>query len=158
MKIGETPISEQERIDKNTIGIDDTLSGMPLQEVTMEKKEFPKPPLFSPPNDDDSSNKRVLGNTPNSKSNATPSDYNEQENMEIMRGGLNVGGSFKANNRNEANVKDPSQLGGSRYNAHKLKGKEADISQKHIGLGDLSKGDRIKIETSEKKIKVIKDV
>jgi hypothetical protein len=52
----------------------------------------------------------------------TPQNFNEQENMETLRGGLNMGSRKDDSNRNIAAVKDPSQLGGSRYKQHQLKG------------------------------------
>jgi hypothetical protein len=65
----------------------------------------------------------------------TPEDHNQQESMEMLRGGNNVGENFSTNNRNVTDVQDPSQLGGSRYQQHKLKGDKGDISQKSVGLG-----------------------
>lgn len=65
----------------------------------------------------------------------TPEEYNEQETMERLRGNLEQNHKDDSN-RNVNDVKDPSQLGGSRYAQHELKGEKGDISEKHVGLGN----------------------
>jgi len=121
MKIGEIPLDQQEKEDVNKIGIDDVYSP-PFSETELGKKESPQPSSFQQAGDD----KRAVGNT--------PSTFNEQENMETLRGGLNVKTNFETNNRNVTDTKDPSQLGGSRYEQSKTKGKKGDISEKNTGL------------------------
>jgi len=102
-RIGEIPEQEQDQQDLNKISLDQNLDGTDRVQPkkTEEKKED------------------------------TPKDYNEQENMEKLRGGNKVGENIETNNRNETQVKDPSQLGGSRYEQHKLKGDKGEIQEKH---------------------------
>ena len=77
--------------------------------------------------------------------------------MQLLRGGIQVTGqNSTAANRNEMNVKDPSQLGGSRYAQHALKGKEADISQKHNGLGPAKKGDKVEVQDNGDYVAIIR--
>ena len=62
------------------------------------------------------------------------------ENMETIRGGLNVIGKKDESNRNVNDVKDPSQLGGSRYTQHKLKSETAD---------NIKEGDEVALKESD---------
>ena len=82
-----------------------------MQQMQMVNQNVPQSAINNPmkPNVD----KREIKNT--------PSDFNEQENMEILRGGLNIAGRKDDSNRNINDVKDPSQLGGSRYAQHQTK-------------------------------------
>jgi hypothetical protein len=79
----------------------------------------------------------------------TPMNFDTQANMQLMRGQLNVAGKKDQSNRNIADVKDPTQLGGSRYAQHETKGDKGDISQKHVGLekadNDIKVGSKISI-------------
>lgn len=70
----------------------------------------------------------------------TPEVFNKEENMQNLRGNLNVAGKKDESNQNINDVKDPSQLGGSRYAAHDLKGEKGDISKKSSGLGPGQQG------------------
>jgi len=128
MKVGEIPPSHQAKLDAMKKGLDEIHMNGP-------------PPT---PN----SNPQQPPNTQ-----GPPDTFNEQENMENLRGGLKVGQRFDTSNRNHTQTKDPSQLGGSRYQQHALKGKEPDISQKHTGLGskktELQEGDEVDIRKAE---------
>lgn len=125
MRVGEISPTQQAAKDANKKGLDEIYGN--------SNTPIPKEQNLVPPN--------------------TPNSFNQQENMEMMRGGLKTGQRFDTSNRNEANVKDPSQLGGSRYAQHALKGKEADISEKHTGLGskkpELQEGDEIELRKAE---------
>jgi len=125
MKVGEIPPAQQQKEDMNKEGIDDPLTRE--GKVIKEKERIDE----QMPTDDSTEN--------------TPDDYNEQENMENLRGGLNAGPNFSTNNRNVTQVQDPSQLGGSRYQQHKLKGEEADIKEKHT----FQEGDEIDLKKFE---------
>jgi hypothetical protein len=83
-KVGEKPMTQQVSEDQNKIGIDDPLS----------KKEIDPFELY----------KAI---------NQTPEDYNSRNNMELLRGSLNVTGQKADFNRNIQDVKDPTKLGGS---------------------------------------------
>ena len=61
-----------------------------------------------------------------------PPSMDMQENMQNLRGGLNVTNKKDQSNRNIHDVKDPTQLGGSRYEQHKTKGEKGDISQSSL--------------------------
>ena len=58
------------------------------------------------------------------------SSNNMQENMEALRGGNNVMHKKDTSSRNIHDVKDPTQLGGSRYAQHETKGEKGDIQEK----------------------------
>jgi len=79
----------------------------------------------------------------------TPMNFDTQANMQLMRGQLNVAGKKDPSNRNINDVKDPTQLGGSRYAQHETKGDKGDISQQHVGVekadNSIKVGDKIKI-------------
>jgi len=126
MRIGEVSGSRQVEEDKNRIGLDDPLD--PKQTK-----------LTTNPLEDDISgqDKREAGNT--------PSDFNEQQTMEQMRGTQNVNGNFRP--QQDSTVKDPSQLGGSRYAQHKTKGEAGDIQEKHKPA--FQEGDEIDIKKIE---------
>jgi len=124
--VGEIPAAEQKSNDINKVGIDDPLYG---------KKQ-------------DTSG---LGGTPAlSAPQETPEDFDTQANMQKLRGSMNVTGKKDQSNRNVNDVKDPSQLGGSRYEQHQTKGDKGDVSQKHVGLENadnpIKDGDKIKVE------------
>lgn len=123
MRIGEIPAAQAAQDDKGKVGIDD-----PLNENAEEAVEGDTVP--------DNTEENQVVNTP--VVNKNPANKSalgtNQENMELLRGGNNVKENSGDNNRNESDVKDPSQLGGSRYQQHKTKGKESDISQKSSGL------------------------
>jgi len=125
MKVGEIPPAQQKKADMNKVGIDDPLSteGKVLKENERINDQFPE----------------------EQQKGSTPENFNEQENMESLRGGLNVGTNFATNNRNVTDTKDPSQLGGSRYQQHALKGKEAEIKEKHT----FQEGDEIDLKNFE---------
>lgn len=153
-RIGEKPIAQQNAEDALKVGIDDpiakdsitdpmeifrglTRGRYPLQTTPApavgminpnaqlnEETEIPKSAFTNPnkPNVD----KREVKNT--------PQNFNEQENMETLRGGLNIAGRKDDSNRNVNKVKDPSQLGGSRYTQHALKRSEtADMAIVKVG-------------------------
>jgi len=109
-KVGEIPTSEQLSKEINTIGIDD-----PLKKGTKFLPDIPK-------------NDELV------EDDGTPEDFDTQNNMQMLRGSLNVTGQKDQSNRNINDVKDPSQLGGSRYEQHKAKGDKGDLSQQHVGL------------------------
>lgn len=132
MKVGEITPEQQKSENSNK----DSLSNLSGESI-------------STPNGQSSPDKREAGNT--------PSDYNEQENMEQIRGGLNVGKNFSTNNRNVTQVKDPSQLGGSRYEQHKTKGDKGDIQEKHKHeVADLKNDDEIEYDRKAGIIRVKK--
>ncbi len=108
MKIGEVSDSRQKVDDLNKIGLDD-----PLAKATSKLDEQ----IDSIKGQD----KREASNT--------PSDFNEQENMETMRGGLDSNSQFRP--QNSEKVQDASQLGGSRYAQHETKGKAGEVQEKH---------------------------
>ena len=110
-KVGEVPASKQAAEDMNRISLDDPLNMDSIAE------QHP----YEEPESNDGDDKRERGNT--------PSDFNEQENMEAIRGGLKS--QAQDSGRNDSNVKDPSQLGGSRYAQHQTKGEENDLQEKH---------------------------
>lgn len=62
---------------------------------------------------------------------------NVSKTMEDIRGGLNVTDMKDESNRNVDKVKDPTQLGGSRYTQHELKGEEPEGRKKseHVKAG-----------------------
>ena len=60
---------------------------------------------------------------------------NMQNQMQQLRGQAVVTGQKDQSSRNINDVKDPTQLGGSRYTQHETKGKQGDLSQKSVGLG-----------------------
>lgn len=62
-------------------------------------------------------------------------EQNMQNQMQQLRGQAVVTGQKDQSNRNINDVKDPSQLGGSRYASHQTKGKSGDLSEKSTGLG-----------------------
>ena len=153
-RVGEKPLSQQNAEDMLKQGIDDPIAkktkdpfeifqGLnrgryPAQTIQNssqnqqiqidENTGIPKSAFTNPnkPNID----KREVKNT--------PKNFNEQENMETLRGGLNIAGRKDESNRNVNDVKDPSQLGGSRYMQHHLKRSEtADM---------ISVGDEIKVK------------
>jgi hypothetical protein len=64
---------------------------------------------------------------------------NMQNEMQRLRGSTNVTQQKDDSNRNVTDVKDPSQLGGSRAASHELKGEKGEISQKSSGLGGKNK-------------------
>ena len=116
--VGEIPATQQTADDLNKIGIDDPLSN-----------DIPNPPDIT-------------------KEDGTPSEFDTQANMQLLRGSNNVTGKQDDSHRNINDVKDPSQLGGSRYEQHNLKGDKGDQSQKHVGLESQSvirKGDSIEL-------------
>jgi hypothetical protein len=59
---------------------------------------------------------------------------NMQNQMQQLRGQAVVTGQKDQSSRNINDVKDPSQLGGSRYAQHETHGKQGDLSQKSSGL------------------------
>ncbi len=103
--VGEIPSTQQVAEDINKIGIDDPLSD-----------DVPNPPAMNEPEEE------------------TPEDFDTQANMQLLRGSGDVGGKQDDSSRNVNDVKDPSQLGGSRYEQHELKGDKGELSQKHVGL------------------------
>lgn len=104
--VGEMPIEQQMSKDANTIGIDDPLKA---------GNKF-KPDIIE------------------DEQNQTEEGFDTQANMQMMRGQLNMATQMDKSNRNINDVQDPSQLGGSRYAQHELKGEKGDISEKHKGL------------------------
>jgi len=108
MKIGEISESRQKTDDLNKVGLDDPLSGKKIDPIQKEN------PILG-------QDKRERGNT--------PSSFNEQETMEAMRGGNETNAKFRP--QNSTKVKDPSQLGGSRYAQHETKGEAGAIQEKH---------------------------
>jgi len=118
--VGEIPATQQVSDDLNKIGIDDPLSN----KITPTPKEMPQ-------------------------EEGTPNEFDAQENMQLLRGSGNVAGKQDDSSRNINDVKDPTQLGGSRYEQHKLKGDKGDLSQKHVGLENadkpIKKGDTIEL-------------
>jgi len=118
--VGEIPAAQQQSDDINKVGIDDPLA----------KGEKAEPEVL--PEDDEINTLE--------KSSDTPEDYNEQNNMQILRGQINVAQGKGDNNRNTGDVKDASQLGGSRYAQHETKGDKGEISEKHSGLGGKTNG------------------
>ena len=117
---GEIPAAKQEASDVNKIGLDDPIS-----------KGFKLPPDV-PPNDEDA------------PQDGTPGDFDTQANMQLLRGQADVNGKQDTSNGDVNAVKDPSQLGGSRYAQHQLKGDKGDLSQKHVGLENAD--DSIKVD------------
>lgn len=123
--VGEIPKKQQEAEDANKVGLDDPISGgrMPADTDLMEQEEQP--------------------------SDNTPEDFDTQANMQLLRGQMNVTGKQDTSNGDISAVKDPSQLGGSRYAQHKLKGDKGDISQKHVGLegadNSIKEGDTVEV-------------
>ncbi|MDD3106297.1 MAG: hypothetical protein PHP65_00630 [Bacilli bacterium] len=102
--VGEIPIEQQMSRDTNTIGIDD-----PLKVGLKYRPDIPAEEMQQ-------------------------QGFDTQANMQLMRGQLNMATQMDKSNRNINDVQDPSQLGGSRYAQHELKGEKGDISQKHTGL------------------------
>jgi hypothetical protein len=135
MKVGEKPEAQQFSDDQNKIGIDD-----PMHKVTA----LPTKPTIENVNED-------------MVKKGTPDNYNEQDNMQKLRGQLNQNGNFNAVNQNKEDVKDPSQLGGSRYQQHKTKGEEFNLNEKSSNplkrpkkeVADLKIGDSVKFENGE---------
>ena len=121
--VGEIPAAQQEAEDANKIGIDDPIAS-----------GYKMPP--DKPHEEESEE--------------TPEDFDTQANMQLLRGQMNVNGKRDTSNGKIDAVKDPSQLGGSRYAQHQTKGEKGDISQKHVGLENASnsikKGDKIEIQ------------
>jgi len=119
--IGEIPASQQVADDINKVGLDDPLSA-----------ETPNPP-------------DIL-----EKEKSEESGFDMQENMQLLRGSGDVAGKQDDSSRNIDDVQDASQLGGSRYEQHKLKGDKGDQSQKHVGLENadapIKKGDTVEIQ------------
>ena len=62
-----------------------------------------------------------------------------------MRGGNETNSKFRP--QNSTKVKDPSQLGGSRYAQHETKGKAGDIQEKHKPA--FQEGDEIDLKNLE---------
>jgi len=112
--VGEKPKTQQVAEDLNRIGIDDPLDGKYSPEEVAPDKQ-----------------------TPNT---GVPQEQNMQNDMQILRGQINVTDKKDDSNRNINDVKDPSQLGGSRYAAHKTKGDKGDMSEQHTGLGGKTNG------------------
>lgn len=77
----------------------------------------------------------IQNNQDNAKETAPEKSNDMQNQMQLLRGSTNVVGQKDQSNRNVNDVKDPTQLGGSRYAQHETKGDKGDISQKHNGLG-----------------------
>lgn len=123
--VGEIPISEQETEDINKISVDAPLSADNKTKYDKINSE--------------------------SKSNEEPQemDGDLQDKMQTLRGRNNMNAAGEQG-RNQNDVKDPSQLGGSRYEQHKLKGDKGDLSQKHVGLENanapIKKGDKIELQ------------
>ena len=63
-----------------------------------------------------------------------PKETNMQDEMQRLRGSVNVTNQKDQSNRNINEVKDPTQMGGSRYENHKLKGEKSSLGQKSYGL------------------------
>lgn len=124
MKIGEISASRQAVDDLNKIGLDDPIGGNRI--IPQDNNQV-----------SEAIDKRERGNT--------PSNFNEQENMEMMRGGLNSNSKFRT--QNTTKVKDPSQLGGSRYAQHQTKGSAGDIQEKHKPA--FQEGDEIELKNLE---------
>jgi len=103
--VGEKPLTRQKNEDANKIGIDDPLDNTLKFDKEVVREEAQE---LSP-------------------------DINIQNTMQSLRGQANMDHAGE-NRRNEEDVKDPSQLGGSRYAQHKTKGDKGDLSQKHTGL------------------------
>jgi len=124
--VGEIPATQQESEDANKIGLDDTLEGKPM------------------PADTD------LQAQEGEQSAETPGDFDTQANMQLLRGQMDVTGKENTSNGATDAVKDPSQLGGSRYAQHSLKGDKGDVSQKHVGLegadDSIKTGDAVEIQ------------
>lgn len=135
MKVGETPEAQVAVDDQNKIGIDDPITN---------KAALPNKPTLENVNEQ-------------MQKSGTPNGYNEQDNMQKLRGQLNQNGNFTAANQNKENVKDPSQLGGSRYQQHKTKGEEFEINEKSSNnlkrpkkeTADLQVGDEVSFENGE---------
>ena len=150
-RIGEKPIAQQDSEDALKVGIDDPIAkDVPTDPMEIFKgmtrgrypMQAPVPGMMDPNaqlNEETGIPKSAFTN-PN-KPNVdkrevknTPKNFNEQENMETLRGGLNIAGRKDDSNRNVNKVKDPSQLGGSRYTQHALKRSEtADMAIVKVG-------------------------
>ena len=109
-KVGEIPAEQQKKEDVDKKGLDDPIDPTASKPHPMEQTQQLE-----------GKDKREAGNT--------PSNFNEQETMEAMRGGNDVNPNFKK--KQDAMVKDPSQLGGSRYAQHQTKGEAGAIQEKH---------------------------
>ena len=121
---GEIPAGRQEAEDANKIGVDDTLEGKSM------------PPDV--PNDEKEA------------SDGTPEEFDTQANMQLLRGQNDIAGKQDTSNGDISATKDPSQLGGSRYAQHNLKGDKGEISQKHVGLENadapIKVGDSVEVQ------------
>lgn len=107
--VGEIPQTQQQSNDLNKIGLDDPLD---------------KDSKYEPD---------IVDGKPAEENKMD--GFDTQQNMQLLRGSGNVVNQKDDSNRNINDVKDPSQLGGSRYEQHKLQGDKGDLSQKHNGLG-----------------------
>jgi len=123
--VGEIPKSQQQAEDANKIGLDDPLGDGKLPADT-----------------------EIMGED-DEKDSQTPEDFDTQANMQLLRGQNDITKKQDTSNGDISAVKDPSQLGGSRYAQHKLKGEKGDISQKHVGLENadnaIKKGDEVDV-------------
>jgi len=111
---GEIPKGQQEAEDANKVGLDDTLSG-----------------------------NKMPADVPEEEQAQTPEDFDTQKNMQLLRGNMDTTQDQATKNGEQDAVKDPSQLGGSRYAQHDLKGDKGDISQKHVGLEGAEVGIKV---------------
>jgi len=111
--VGEIPATQQMSDDLNKIGLDDPLSNDVINPPDVENTE---------------------------KEEETPQDFDAQENMELLRGSNTIGHKMDNNSQNINSIKDPTQLGGSRYAQHSLKGDKGELSEKHTGQGGHTNG------------------
>ena len=126
-KLGIITPSDQGKKDLNKTGIDDPMNHeAKINEDIVKSREEAK----------------------NRDQNKPQEGMNQQDEMQRLRGSVNVTNQKDQSNRNVNEVKDPTQLGGSRYAQHETKGKKGDLSQKSSGLGPKN------TETADNPIKV----
>lgn len=132
--VGEIPAAQQNSEDSNKSGLQDPISkGYKFQDDIPKEEGEEKTGEISKEKTEEK----------------TPDDFDTQETMQGLRGSMNVTGKKDQSNRNINDVKDPSQLGGSRYEQHKTKGDKGDVSQKHVGLENadlIQKDDKIEYQ------------
>ena len=103
VKVGEKPIPQQLVEDKNKEGLDDPIKKNELNDPFAKYMIDPFENYKAP-----------------EEEGGTPDDFQTRDNMELMRGGLNVSGKKDESNRNVNDVKDPSLLGMSRHGNRNL--------------------------------------
>lgn len=125
-KVGEKPIAQQASEDLNKIGVDDK----PKVQDPFAAYRIQQSPIEM--NAVNNINPTPIEN--NEPANKEIPRMQEREDMENLRGGLNVTGKKDESNRNINDVEDPTFLGGSKYKKAKLV--TQDDSTKYISNED----------------------